>query len=275
MGTNEENFSFLQKSGINEWVDNELINSEISSKVGDILNLDLEKNWQKRVKTKESEKLKDLLRWLWESISWLKIDIENNSEELLSMKKQMFIMQEEIEKLTNIAYTDELTWLPNRRSAMEYSSIMIDYFKLWEISNLSFSILDIDYFKKVNDVYWHKTGDYLLQNFSKFLNSKLKSYSNSKIFRLWWEEFVIISELSKNDLKNILDESLNDFSQIKHKYEWEEFSVTFSWWIYEYSNDNNDLSEQQENNTIISESLHQADIKLYEAKQSWRARIKL
>ena len=53
-------------------------------------------------------------------------------------------------------------------------------------------IIDIDYFKNINDVYGHIAGDNLLVEISKTLNSY--SDENTTCFRLGGEEFAIISK---------------------------------------------------------------------------------
>ncbi|MBB2927537.1 sensor domain-containing diguanylate cyclase [Paraburkholderia silvatlantica] len=81
------------------------------------------------------------------------------------------------------AVTDELTGLPNRR---EFTDI-VD--KLLESDNtLSVFILDIDYFKKINDSYGHDVGDEVLRVLAKVVMS---SDCRIGVFARWGgEEFV-------------------------------------------------------------------------------------
>ena len=81
----------------------------------------------------------------------------------------------------SMAYLDELTGLPARRSLND------------ELLNLGrkyvLAMIDIDHFKKFNDQYGHKTGDHVL----KMIASKLKDITGgAKVFRYGGEEFTAI-----------------------------------------------------------------------------------
>jgi diguanylate cyclase (GGDEF)-like protein len=81
----------------------------------------------------------------------------------------------------SMAYLDELTGLPARRSLNN------------ELLNLGrkyvIAMIDIDHFKKFNDLYGHKTGDQVL----KMIASKLKDITGgAKVFRYGGEEFTAI-----------------------------------------------------------------------------------
>ena len=77
----------------------------------------------------------------------------------------------------------------------------------------SLVILDIDYFKKINDTYGHQEGDQVLKKFVKFIQSNLREKA---LFARWGgEEFVVIFEhLSSEEVKKrfeiIKNKLLND-----------------------------------------------------------------
>jgi diguanylate cyclase (GGDEF)-like protein len=77
-------------------------------------------------------------------------------------------------------YIDELTSVPNRRAYNE------DLKKLGR--RYSIAMLDIDHFKKFNDMYGHKEGDNVL----RYVAAHLQDSSRSKVFRYGGEEFSII-----------------------------------------------------------------------------------
>jgi len=86
-----------------------------------------------------------------------------------------------IEASFSMAYVDELTGLPGRRSL---NKTLINLGKKYSIA-----MIDIDRFKKFNDRYGHKTGDQVL----KMVASKLRGISGgAKIFRYGGEEFTAI-----------------------------------------------------------------------------------
>ncbi|RKZ41919.1 MAG: hypothetical protein DRQ49_03540 [Gammaproteobacteria bacterium] len=64
-------------------------------------------------------------------------------------------------------------------------------------TSLSVIMFDIDYFKKVNDLYGHQTGDYVLQKLSRIVINNIR---NSDIFARWGEQFMIL--VPNNDLES-------------------------------------------------------------------------
>ncbi len=86
-----------------------------------------------------------------------------------------------IEVSFSMAYLDELTGLPGRRSLNE---LMLNLGKTYAIA-----MLDIDHFKKFNDTYGHKTGDDVLKMVATVF-SKIRG--NAKTFRYGGEEFTAV-----------------------------------------------------------------------------------
>jgi diguanylate cyclase (GGDEF)-like protein len=80
-----------------------------------------------------------------------------------------------------MAYTDELTGLPGRRSLNE---AMLNLGKKYVIA-----MIDVDRFKKFNDTYGHKTGDQVLRMIASRLG---KISGGAKTFRYGGEEFTAI-----------------------------------------------------------------------------------
>jgi diguanylate cyclase len=104
-------------------------------------------------------------------------------------------LHRELEKSQQEAHTDSLTGLINRRGLEKR-------FELERIrakqNNIPFSIImvDIDYFKKVNDTYGHLVGDSLLRGISNILKKQLRR--NDIAARYGGEEFLIL--LPESDL---------------------------------------------------------------------------
>lgn len=91
--------------------------------------------------------------------------------------------------LMTLAYTDELTGLPNRRFLLDrlQSAIKAAHSR---IEPLCVLLLDIDRFKQINDRYGHRAGDRVLVEFAKVL--KASSRSTDVIGRWGGEEFLYI-----------------------------------------------------------------------------------
>ena len=73
------------------------------------------------------------------------------------------------ERLSDLAYVDELTHLPNRLSAYEWLSQQIRD-ENWK--NLVLVAFDLDGFQKINELYGHQVGDQVLLAFCQWLNDQ-------------------------------------------------------------------------------------------------------
>jgi diguanylate cyclase (GGDEF)-like protein len=95
------------------------------------------------------------------------------------------------EQLKALSITDQLTGLYNRR---HFEEIFIEQRKKASHSQipLTFLLLDIDYFKKLNDHYGHSGGDDALKKLAVCLQ-EICSTSDTYAFRLGGEEFAIIT----------------------------------------------------------------------------------
>src|SRR5574344_1042461 len=67
-------------------------------------------------------------------------------------------------------------------------------------------MLDIDYFKKVNDTYGHSAGDSVLKNVAQIINSQLREYDIAS--RYGGEEFVILLPLTSIEEANFVAQRL-------------------------------------------------------------------
>jgi diguanylate cyclase (GGDEF)-like protein len=90
-------------------------------------------------------------------------------------------------ELEQISYTDQLTGTFNRHKITKI--VKNDLFREQE-RNISLIILDIDFFKKVNDTYGHDKGDIILKYIAETLKSNTSS--NDLVVRWGGEEFLII-----------------------------------------------------------------------------------
>lgn len=97
-----------------------------------------------------------------------------------------FIVQYVNDKYAGVSidsFRDELTNLPNRRY---FKSVLLE----WKQISHYLLLIDIDFFKNINDKYGHNTGDEVLSEFGKLL-SKLYS-DNVIVTRIGGEEFAVI-----------------------------------------------------------------------------------
>lgn len=88
-----------------------------------------------------------------------------------------------------LAHTDPLTGIPNRRFADAHIDAALAHAAATGRS-LSVCILDIDYFKQVNDTHSHEVGDAVLRAVGQLLQSQLRD--GDVVARYGGEEFVVV-----------------------------------------------------------------------------------
>ena len=128
-------------------------------------------------------------------------------------------------------------------------------------TSLSFAMVDIDYFKKVNDTYGHAAGDRVLKSLARLLKQRLRE--TDIVGRYGGEEFaVIMNDTDATSAAKVVDEIRNVFSRLLHLSHDEEFSVNFSCGIA-------DLAHFQDAVSLCEA----ADQALYQAKQRGRNKV--
>ena len=90
-------------------------------------------------------------------------------------------------QILHLSQTDPLTQLYNRRTAQER---LIELMKNPAGYPISVVLLDLDFFKKINDTYGHLTGDRVLKTVSQVLRDSLRK--NDLVARFGGEEFLLI-----------------------------------------------------------------------------------
>ncbi|SPL72316.1 Response regulator PleD [Acinetobacter stercoris] len=105
---------------------------------------------------------------------------------IISLNRQKLYHQ-----ILYLANHDSLTTTLNRRFFYEESERVVASSSNKKIAeSISILLLDLDHFKKINDLYGHHIGDFVLQNFTTIVKSNLR---NQDLFgRLGGEEFAIL-----------------------------------------------------------------------------------
>lgn len=181
------------------------------------------------------------------------------------MEAELAITKAELEKyskkLQMQATTDTLTGLANRRKITELLKEEIK--KLEEDNNNNFNIimLDIDFFKKVNDNYGHPMGDEVIKKVSNHMQDKVGS--EGVVGRFGGEEFLTI--LYNNNIQEaalLANQIRSDIESKKIEFEGKQISVTVSMGIACSSE-----------TVIYQELLNKADERLYKAKENGRNQV--
>ncbi len=163
-----------------------------------------------------------------------------------------------IEQIQKAADTDYLTELPNRRLFFNKAQANINEY----ISNKTpycLAMLDIDFFKKINDSYGHEAGDHILKVISLYMR---KNVGSGLLARLGGEEFaILLTGTDEDELFNKLDDFRRSLSVAQISYEQHHISVTVSLGVIFNSQDK------------LAKQLNDADEALYQAKENGRNQI--
>jgi len=172
------------------------------------------------------------------------------------------LLYQEVHRLSTV---DELTKLPNRRAfyaLIEKEIIRTIRFKL----PLSVAILDIDFFKNVNDTYGHLQGDCVLSECARIFNSSIREKIDT-VARFGGEEFIILLPQTDNEKSRIVVERLRTAIE-QHSFRMIEsdgsLKVTVSVGL---------ASIDGKTAHTLDEIINAADKALYKAKESGRNQI--
>lgn len=182
-------------------------------------------------------------------------------QELLARTKTHVELKRAKEKLLRMAITDELTGLVNRRYFMGRLLHEYERTKRYE-SVFTVLMIDLDYFKKINDTYGHQAGDTVLRTISDSM--KLSLRLSDIIGRIGGEEFAVILPETDINAALIIGDRLRkriEALEIPHKNS--KLKITIS--IGASSSSKDDLS--------IDDVLQRSDAALYRAKDNGRNRI--
>lgn len=151
-------------------------------------------------------------------------------------------------RIMNESRVDNLTKLHNRYDLYNYLDFVEDK------SDYMLSIFDIDNFKKVNDIYGHICGDYVLQEIAKIATNTLK---DEFVSRYGGEEFIIISKVNNDFEKafNKIDDFRKSVENYPFVYEGKKIHITITIGVQLY-----------EQNLSTEKWIDLADEKLYYGK---------
>ncbi len=166
------------------------------------------------------------------------------------------------ENMREMAMRDPLTKIYNRRYFMDLMMKEMNY-TVRTRQPLSCILIDIDFFKKVNDQYGHQAGDHVLQAVSQRILKELRVYD--AFARYGGEEFVIMLRTTALDNALVLAERLRKvIEQLNINYEGKVIPVTISLGLATLNPDHIVSSE---------DLLKEADRYLYRSKEKGRNRV--
>ena len=184
--------------------------------------------------------------------------------ELQKTKRSLAIKETELKAVIaqadEVANTDALTFLPNRRQMigdLQREVILSDRYD----TPLAISMLDIDHFKNINDTYGHPVGDEVLLRLAGELRQRIRQPDT--IGRYGGEEFLVI--LPHSTLQAAIEQAERLCRHVRSlliKSKGPEISLTISIGIAQYKTHKEDWQ------TFLS----RADAALYQAKNNGRDR---
>lgn len=126
---------------------------------------------------------------------------------------------------------------------------------------LAVAMVDIDFFKRVNDSWGHPVGDQVIKTLGHLLRQRLRRQDS--VGRYGGEEFlVILPECSTADARRVLDDIRLRFAAVSFQHQGHNFSVTLSAGI-----------SSSKGKSSGQELLADADAMLYRAKQNGRDQV--
>jgi len=185
----------------------------------------------------------------------LNAELDNKVKE---RTKELVKAKEAAEKL---AYTDMLTEVKTRRAFFELGQQQLQNARRHHFTT-TIIMVDIDHFKKINDLHGHATGDRVLQSFAKTLKDSCRA--SDLIGRFGGEEFAIL--LPQTDLEGgfhvaeKIRESVSN-TQLTENNQTIRFTASFG------------VAEITDQNFNLEKILAQADKALYVAKDQGRNQV--
>jgi diguanylate cyclase (GGDEF)-like protein len=170
-------------------------------------------------------------------------------------------LKESQTKLEQLATTDALTGLDNRKQIMQILHDHYEYFQRYK-TGFSVLMLDVDHFKSINDTYGHQAGDAVLKQIALIFRENLRNVDTAG--RYGGEEFLVVLPESAED------ESLQAAERIRkavanHIFSYEDQVIR----LHVSIGVSRILEPDEDEQAVVKRS----DRALYRAKKGWRNQV--
>ena len=170
-------------------------------------------------------------------------------------------LEHTLSRLEQEALTDPLTGLGNRRDFQKYFA-WVKAKSVRDHQPFSLAMLDIDHFKRVNDVYGHNVGDAVLIHFAEILKFHVRE--TDRLFRWGGEEFIILlPDTSAADARAIAERVRSSIENSPYRYRDLNVSYTVSIGLF-----SENIHQKNVNDPVVI-----ADRNLYMAKSKGRNQV--
>ena len=123
-------------------------------------------------------------------IDWLPIEHDGRRLGRVWLVRDITERKARERRLAELAATDPLTGLPNRRSFLACLDAALDDTQREPTRGGALLMIDIDHFKRVNDTHGHPVGDEVLQHAARLIRGSLRQHDRAG--RLGGEEFAVL-----------------------------------------------------------------------------------
>lgn len=188
------------------------------------------------------------------------IELRKTTEESLRQSEELY---------RQLAITDPLTGIFNRRHFYQLSESELQRTCRYG-RPLAVMMIDIDYFKKVNDSYGHAIGDQVLQTLASLIREALRTID---IFaRYGGEEFIVLlPETQLRDVRPIAERLCRKIAETPVPIEANHISITISVGASAFEPSAQLFPSSKK--VTLDQLIDLADKALYEAKETGRNRV--
>jgi diguanylate cyclase (GGDEF)-like protein len=180
---------------------------------------------------------------------------------LQQRQRTLELAHREREALLERATRDALTGLWNRATILEFLTRDMDHARK-NASTLAVAVIDVDFFKRINDTFGHAGGDEVLKELARRLRAALRQ--RDSLGRYGGEELLVLMPgLAREDRGNLMDALRAAICATKFLVGAVELSVTVSIGV----------AWMEANQEAPDELIRRADAALYEAKAAGRNRV--
>lgn len=182
-------------------------------------------------------------------------------QRLIELQRQIEAKNRELEEL---ALTDPLTGLPNRRAMEAWAVCQLSGaarhgFPFWVV------VIDLDRFKSINDTYGHDAGDTVLKQFAEILKSNTRR--SDMCGRIGGEEFLqVLTYAKESDVRLVVERMRQLLISQKFLLKGAEVRVTASFGVAGFWG---------KTAPEFADLVNQADAALYRAKDLGRNRMEI
>ncbi len=203
-----------------------------------------------------------------DKIIWLKDQgvIEVHSEDKISLTlgcltdvtKEM----EQKDLLEKIGYFDDLTGLPQRKIMERLMEVKIAERQRGHIEDFSVLMIDIDFFKNINDTYGHQAGDFILEELASLMVTTKRK--EDEIGRYGGEEFYGICQGKVQSGIDFAERLRKQVERQIFSYQGQQIKITISAGV---------ASAGELAKTTLKNLVELADKRLYQAKNAGRNKV--